>query len=462
MRAVDLAEKIRTKKVSAREVMQAHLRQIARTNPKLNAIVTLVPEDLLLKQADAADVALAKGKAIGALHGIPVAVKDLIETKGIRTTYGSPVFRDFVPDQDASVVKRMKAAGAIVLGKTNTSEFGMGSQTFNSVFGATLNPYDRTKTCGGSTGGGAVAVACGIAPIANGSDMGGSLRNPANFCNVVGLRPSPGLVPDDAARGAGIFPLSVSGPLARNVTDCTLLLSVLAGSDKKAKLPLPDQLFSTARKHALKGVRVAMVRDLGLPWEPEVMKAFRAQWKVFESLGCIVEEAEPDLRDADEIFMALRHAAIALRLGLYVDAQPDKVNQAGHWHVQEGRKQTPAFLKQIRAKQKALHLRVRKFMEKYAFLLLPVNQVLPFSVRQAYPKQIAGVKMENYVAWMRSTYYISALGNPAISVPCAFSKGGLPIGLQIVGQLGGDRELLKAAYAFEQATNIGERRPETI
>jgi amidase len=459
LRAVDLAQKIRAKELSVREAMQAHLRQIARANPKVNAIVTLVPEDQLMQQAEAADDALAKRKAVGALHGVPVAVKDLTETRGIRTTYGSPIFTDFIPKEDAPVVKRMKKAGAIVLGKTNTSEFGMGSQTFNAVFGATLNPYDPTKTCGGSTGGGAVALACGMAPIANGSDMGGSLRNPANFCNVVGFRPSPGVVPDRTPMRAGIFPLSVPGPMARNVTDCAVLLGILAGSGPRSK---GHAFLRPLGRTKFKGTRVAMVHGLGLPWESGVINAFRAQRKVLESLGCVVEQAEPDLSDADDIFMALRHAAIEFLLGPHVDAHPDKVNAFGHWHAEEGRKQTRAYLAQIEAKQRALQRRVRQFMKKYAFLLLPVNQVLPFDVNWAFPKEIAGVKMENYVSWMRSTYYISVLGNPAISVPCAFSKDGLPIGIQIVGRLGDDRAVLQLAYAFEQATHVGDRLPTIV
>lgn len=219
MRAVDILDAVRNKRLSAREVMQAHLKQINRVNAKVNAIVTLVPEDELMAQAAAADEALAKGRWLGPLHGLPVGVKDLHETAGIRTTFGSPLHKDYIPDFDCRVVQREKEAGAIVIGKTNVPEFGLGSQTFNPVFGATRNPYDLMKTCGGSTGGGSVALACGMVPLADGSDMGGSLRNPPNFCNIVGIRPSPGRVPDVPAR-LGWFTLSVPGPVARNVTDC--------------------------------------------------------------------------------------------------------------------------------------------------------------------------------------------------------------------------------------------------
>ena len=465
MRATDLAKMIREKKLSACEVMQAHLRQVERVNPKVNAIVTLVDEDQLMAQARAADEMIAKGEPLGPLHGLPVVVKDLTETMGIRTTYGSPLYRDYVPDYDALVVERMKNTGAIVLGKTNTPEFGMGSHTFNPVFGATLNPYDVTKTCGGSTGGGAVALACGMAPVATGTDIGGSLRNPANFCNVVGIRPSPGRVPNGPSTQLGWSTLSVSGPMARNVTDCALLLGVLAGFDLRSPISIEQpgsQFLQPLGGRNFKGVRVAMIKDLGLPWEPAVMAAVRAQRKIFESLGCIVEEAQPDILDANECFLAWRHWAFELQLGATVDARPDKVNAYGHWHVEEGRKLTGPYLSRMEAKRTALYQRMRRFMEEYEFLALPVNQVLPFDVNTRYPAEIAGVKMENYIAWMKSTYYISIVGNPALSVPCAFSASGLPIGIQIVGRHNDDWGLLQLGYAFEQATNIGERHPEVV
>jgi amidase len=465
MRATDLAAMIRKKKLSACEVMEAHLRQIESVNPKMNAIITLVDEDQLMAQARAADEMIAKGKALGPLHGLPVGVKDLTETKGVRTTYGSPLFSDFVPNHDALVVERMKNAGAIVIGKTNTPEFGMGSQTFNPVFGPTLNPYDVRKTCGGSTGGGAVALACGMAPIASGTDIGGSLRNPANFCNVVGIRPSPGRVPNGPSTQLGWSTLSVSGPMARNVTDCALLLSAQAGFDRRS--PISIEQSGSQFSHALgernfKGVRVAMIKSLGLPWETAVMTAFHAQRKVFESLGCIVDEAEPDMKNANECFLAWRHWAFELQLGETVDAHPGKVNAYGHWHVEEGRKLTGPYLSRIEAKRTALYQRMRQFMEEYEFLVLPVNQVLPFDVTTRYPSEIAGVKMENYIAWMKSTYYISIVGNPAMSVPCAFSGSSLPIGIQIVGRHNDDWGVLQLGYAFEQTTKIGERWPEVV
>jgi amidase len=464
LRAVDLAALIRQKKLSAREVMQAHLKQIARINGKVNAIVTLVPEDQLLAQAAAADEAAAKGNWRGPLHGLPIAAKDLHETAGIRTTYGSPLHKNFIPDFDCRVVQREKEAGAIIIGKSNVPEFGLGSQTFNPVFGPTRNPYDLTKTCGGSTGGGAVALACGMVPLADGSDMGGSLRNPPNFCNVVGIRPSPGRVSNVPTR-LGWFTLSVPGPVARNVTDCALLLSVQAGFDHHYPISIDQpgtQFAQPLGQRSFKGVRVAIFKDLGLPWEPEVKSAVRAQAKIFESLGCMVEEAEPDFTGANEAFLAWRHWSTELAFGDLIATHGDQLNEYVHWHVEEGRKLTGPYLSRIEAQRTELFQRMTAFMADHEFFILPVNQVLPFDVNTHYPTEIAGTKMENYIAWMKSAYYISATGNPAASVPCAFSQGGLPIGLQIVGRHHDDWGVLQLAYAFEQATNIARRRPPIL
>ena len=463
MRTVDMLAAMRAKKLSAREVMQAHLQQIGRVNAKVNAMVTMVPEEHLLAQAAAADESLAHGKWLGPLHGLPVAVKDLHETAGIRTTYGSPLHRNFVPDFDCRVVQREKEAGAIVLGKTNVPEFGLGSQTFNPVFGATRNPYNVSKTCGGSTGGGAVAVACGMAPLADGSDMGGSLRNPPNFCNVVGIRTSPGRV-SNVPTELGSFTLAVPGPVARNVPDCAYFLSVLAGYDQHSPISIEQTgaQFAQPLERSFQGVRVAMFKDMGLPWDPEVKSAVQAQRKVFESLGCIVEEAEPDFSGANESFLAWRHWSIELGFGDQLATHGDQLNEYIHWHVKEGRKLTGPYLSRIEARRSALFERMCNFKGEYDFFVLPVNQVLPFDVNTHYPTEIAGVPMENYLAWMKSAYYISAAGNPAMSVPCAFSASGLPIGIQIVGRHHDDWGVLQLGYAFEQATGIGKRRPVVV
>src|SRR6266849_10523 len=362
MPARQMADLIRQKKLSSREVVQAHLKQISRVNSKVNAIVTLVPEDRLMAQAAAADEALAEGKWLGPLHGLPVGVKDLHETQGIRTTYGSSLHRDFVPDFDCRVVQHERDAGAIVIGKTNVPEFGLGSQTFNPVFGPTRNPYDVTKTCGGSTGGGSVAVACGMVPLADGSDMGGSLRNPPNFCNVVGMRPSPGRVPDVPAR-LGWFTLPVPGPVARNVTDCAYFLSVLAGFDQHSPISIDQpgtQFAQPLGNRSFKGARVAIFRDLGLPWDPEVKSTVQAQRKVFESLGCTVMDAEPDFSDANECFLAWRHWSVELSFGDLLATHGDQLNEYIHWHVEEGRKLSGPYLSRMEAKRTALYQRVRQ------------------------------------------------------------------------------------------------------
>ena len=464
MRAVDLLDALRKKKLSAREVMQAHLKQIKRVNAKVNAIVTLAPEDQLIAQAAAADEALANGRLLGPLHGLPVAVKDLHETNGIRTTFGSPLHKDYVPDFDCRVVQREKGAGAIVIGKTNVPEFGLGSQTFNPVFGSTLNPYDLTKTCGGSTGGGSVAVACGMVPLADGADMGGSLRNPPNFCNVVGIRPSPGRV-SNVPTQLGWLTLSVPGPVARNVTDCAFFLSVLAGFDRHSPISIDQPGAQFAQPLAgrnFKGVRVAMFKGLGLPWEPEVKSAVQAQRSVFEALGCIVEDAEPDFTDANECFLAWRHWSTELAFGDLLATHSHQLNEYIHWHVDEGRKLTGPYLSRIEVKRTELYQRLCGFKGEYEFFVLPVNQVLPFDVNTPYPAEIAGVTMENYIAWMKSAYYISVAGNPAMSVPCAFSASGLPIGIQIVGRHHDDWGVLQLSHAFEEATNVGTRRPAFV
>jgi amidase len=461
MEATTLVALLRAKKISSVEVMKAHLSQIARVNSTVNAIVTLVEAEQLLAQARAADAALAKGHWLGPLHGLPIGVKDLHATEGIRTTYGSPLYQGDIPKADCLLVEREKKAGAIVIGKTNVPEFGLGSQTFNPVFGATRNPHDLTKTCGGSTGGGAVAAACGMVPLADGSDYGGSLRNPPNFCGVVGLRPSPGRVPNTPADLAW-QPFSVSGGVARNVKDLAYFLSVLAGPDERIPISMEqpgNEFGQPLGERSFKGVRVAMFQDMGLPWEPEVKETVRAQGKVFESLGCVVEEAEPDFRDANECFLSWRHWMMESRFGDLVATQGDQLNAYVHWHVEEGRKLTGPYLSRVEMKRSALYQRVREFTEKYEFFVLPVNQVLPFDVSQHYPTEINGVKMENYLAWMKSACYISATGNPAASVPCAYSKSELPIGIQIMGRNHDDWGVMQMAFAFEQARNLEKRKP---
>jgi len=463
MTATELAHRIRARELSAREVMDAHLAQIDRLNPAVNAIVTLLPEQAMA-HARAADEALARGEEVGPLHGLPVAHKDLVPAKGIRTTSGSPIFKDFVPDEDALIVERLKKAGAITIGKTNTPEFGAGSQTYNEVFGETLNPYDTSKTCGGSSGGAAVALACGMQPIADGSDTGGSLRNPASFCNVVGFRTSPGRVPV-WPHLSGWFPISVQGPLARTVGDAALMLSAIAGPDPRSPIAIaePGALFRRPLERDFAGIRVAWSRDLGeLPVDPRVTAVIDGQRHVFESLGCIVEDGEPDFSDADEAFKVWRAWRFEQRLGELVKAHRGQIKETVVWNVEEGLKLTGPQIGQAERKRTELYHRVRTFMETVEFLVLPVSQVPPFDVRQRWVTEVNGVEMETYIDWMKSCYYISAVGLPAISVPCGFTPGGLPVGVQIVGRHQDDWGVLQLAYAFEQATGFWKRRPPVV
>ncbi|HEX7811923.1 MAG TPA: amidase [Burkholderiales bacterium] len=460
MTAVELVRRIRARELSAVEVLEAHLDQIDRINPRVNAIVTLLP-DQARNAAQAVDAALARGHDPGLLAGLPVGHKDLAVTKGVRTTFGSPMFKDFVPDVDAIIVERLKRAGAVSVGKTNTPELGAGSQTFNPVFGATRNPYDLSKTCGGSSGGSAVALACGMLPIADGSDLGGSLRNPASFCNVVGLRPSTGRVPNWPTPSAW-FPLSVVGPMARTVQDVALMLSAIAGPDPRAPISLQEQGLAFARPLArdFKGARIAWSSDLGgLPFEPEVRKITGAQRMVFEGLGCKVEDATPDLSDADEIFSVMRAWSMELSFGQLLKTKRSQMKDTVIWNIEEGGKLTGPQVGAAELKRSRLFQRMQEFMGRYDFLIAPVVQVLPFDVDVPYPTEINGTKLANYLEWMRSCYYITVTGAPALSVPCGFSAQGLPVGLQIVGRYQDDIGVLQMGHAFEQATGFWKRRP---
>jgi amidase len=452
--AVELARLIRAKELSAREVLSAHLDRIARVNPKVNAIVTLVA-DQAMARALAADEALARGAGVGPLHGLPIAHKDLQLTKGIRTTFGSPIYKDFVPTEDSLIVERARAAGAILLGKTNTPEFGAGSQTFNPVFGTTLNPYDTTKTCGGSSGGAAVALACGMLPIADGTDMGGSLRNPASFCNIVGMRPSPGRVPSSPAR-MGWSTLSVDGPMGRSVADVALLLSAIAGPDRRSPIALADPGYTFAARLArdFKGTRVAWWQDLGFPVDPRVRAVVDAQRRRFEALGCIVEDAQPDFRSADEVFKTLRALAFVTTYAELAKDHRAQMKDTILWEIDRGQRVTAADIGRAELKRTEIYHRLRQFMDRYEFFVLPTVQVPPFDVTQPYPTEIDGVAMETYIDWMKSCYYISITGHPAISVPAGFTSEGLPIGLQIVGRHQDDWGLLQMAHAFEQASGL--------
>ncbi len=463
MSATQLSHHIRKKELSAREVMEAHIKQIQLINPTVNAIVTFLPE-LGLKMADAADKKLCSGDSIGPLHGLPIAHKDLVNTKGILTTLGSPLFKNYIPAKNDLMVKRLQKAGAITIGKTNTPEFGAGSQTYNTVFGETCNPYDTTKTCGGSSGGAAAALACGMLPIADGSDTGGSLRNPANFCNVVGLRTSPGRVPS-YPNSAGWSPLSVQGPMARTVQDVALMLSAIAGPDPRSPISItePGNRFNIPLQRDFKGVRLAWSQDLGgLPVDNRITQVIDANRHIFESLGCVIEDKEPNFQDADKSFKILRAWFFALLFGDLVKKHREQIKDTVIWNVEEGFKLSGIQIGEAEKKKTALYHRVRKFMEKYEFLICPVNQVPAFDIKQRSISEINNTKMETYIDWMKSCYYITVTGHPAISVPCGFTPEGLPVGVQIVGRHQDELGLLQLAYAFEQATQYHKQKPKIV
>ncbi len=458
--AHELVRHIRARELSAVEVMDAHIAQIERVNPAVNAIVTFLPERARAGAREV-DEAFARGDDPGPLAGLPVAHKDLVATKGIRTTFGSPIFKDFVPDADAIIVERLRKAGAITVGKTNTPEFGAGSQTFNAVFGPTRNPYDLAKTCGGSSGGAAAALACGLLPIADGSDMGGSLRNPASFCNVAGLRPSAGRVPNWPSV-SGWFHMAVVGPMARTVQDLALTMSAIAGPDARAPISMqdPGMIFARPLERDFNNVRIAWSPDLGgLPVEPEVARTMEARRKIFSDLGCIVEEATPDLRDADEIFSVVRAWNFELAFGELLKTRRSLMKDTVIWNIEEGARLTGPQVGAAEVKRTQLFNRTREFMEKYDFLVAPVAQVLPFDVGVPYPTTINGVELDTYIDWMRSCSRITVTGAPALSVPCGFSREGLPVGLQIVGGHQDDFGVLQLAHAFEQATGFWKQHP---
>jgi amidase len=459
--ATELATLIRGRKVSAVELMQAHIAQIERVNPQVNAIVTFHPEQAM-QRARAADARQARGEPLHLLHGLPTAHKDLVPTRGVRTTWGSTIYRDFVPDEDALIVERQAAAGAISVGKTNTPEFGAGAQTFNAVFGATRNPYDLARTCGGSSGGAAVALACGMVPLADGSDLGGSLRNPAAFCNVVGLRASAGRVPKHPSKLAWNT-LSVQGAMGRTVQDVALLMQAISGPDARVPISLtePGSLFARPLARDFNGTSVAWAPALGglAPVAAQVAAAIDAQRPTFESLGCRTEEAIADFSHARGIFHVQRAQIFAATHAEHLEKHRDQLKDTVIWNVEQGLQLTARQIADAELKRTELFERAHAFFERYEFLVLPTAQVLPFPVDQPWVREIDGRIMRDYLEWMTSCWIITVTGHPAVSVPCGFSAEGLPIGLQIVGRYRDDFGVLQLAYALQEATGFWKRAP---
>ena len=463
--AITLAGLLRRREVSARGVIAAHIERVEAVDGAVNALVTRT-FDTALARAAAADDAMAAGQPPGLLHGLPVAHKDLNDTAGVRTTYGSPLFARHVPDRDALVVSRMAGAGAISLGKTNTPEFGAGSHTVNRVFGLTRNPFDLARSAGGSSGGAAAALAARMICLADGSDLGGSLRNPASFCNVVGLRPSPGRVPSWPLSDAGDM-FGVDGPMARTVADVALLLAVLSGPDPRVPLALdspapaltgPEQVAGLLERD-MRGVKVAWSDDLGLPVDPQVRAVLGGARQVLASLGCDVVDASPDLTGADELFRTWRAFRFVTRLGPLLRDHPGQLGANVTWNIERGQELTISDLSRATELQVELAERMTGFFADVEFLACPATQVPPFRAEMDWVHQIDGVPQETYLDWMASAYLISATGLPALSVPAGFTPGGLPVGLQLVGRRRADWDLLSAARAFEAATGHAATAP---
>lgn len=463
--ATRLARLYRTRQASPLEVMQAVLARIDRVNPSLNAYVT-VAREAALRSARQATVALRRRATLPPLFGIPVSIKDLTPTRGIRTTWGSKIFEHHVPTEDALVVQRLRAAGAIVVGKTNTPEFGAGGNTFNAVFGPTRNPWNPALTCGGSSGGAAVALATGMGPLAQGSDLGGSLRTPAAFCGVVGFRTTPGLVPVWPSELAWDS-LAVAGPMARTVADVALMLSVIAGPDDRAPLSyaVDTRAFLRAvRKPSIRGWRVAWTPDLnGLtPVDAEVARVAEEATRVFRALGAKVTAASPDFHEVNDIVLGTRGVFM---VALHADklARWRDVMQAGLvWNIEQGLRLTSREVAQAEKHRTTLWHRVRQFMEHYDLLILPTVAVKPFPIEQPYPTEINGRRLENYTQWFFLTYAISVVGLPVISVPCGFTRDGLPVGLQIVGRRRAETTVLAAAAAYEATAPWADRIPSIV
>jgi amidase len=459
--AVELSQRVHKKDVSAREVMEAHLAQIEKVNPQINAIVSMLDPEKALAQAVDKDRDLASGAKPGPLFGFPHAVKDLCDAAGFPTTNGSPIFKDHIATQDALIVERIRRAGGIIIGKTNVPEFGLGSHTYNRIFGPCHNPYDLSKSAGGSSGGAAAAVASGMLPVADGSDTGGSLRNPGNFNNVVGYRVSPGLVPS-WPNSKPWLGLGVKGPIARTVDDCAFLLSVLAGPDPRDQLAYPSDpsQFLQPLDRDFTGVKVAWCPDLGgLPLDPRVRATLDAQRATFEALGCTVVDAAPDLSGAEECFQILRAANMAEDDRNLLDQPEGMVKPEAIWNIEYGKKLSAADFDRGMSMQQQIFERLRVFMQEYEFVLCAVNQVPPFPIEWDWPHEIDGVPMETYISWMQTAYFITVTRSPAISVPAGFTDDGLPVGLQIVGRFRDDFGVLQLSKAFELATEFWKRRP---
>lgn len=460
--AIELTGLIRRGELSAREAMAAHWRRIDELNPAINAVI-YEDREAAWVQATAADAHQAAGGELGPLHGLPLTNKDTNETAGMPNTWGSPLLQHVVPEADSLIVARLRAAGAIPSGKNNVPEFAAGAHTFNEVFGTTGNPYDPSRSAGGSSGGAAAAIAAGIQPIGDGSDMGGSLRTPAAFCNVLGLRPSLGRIPSPGPNSW--MWLGRSGPMAREVADLALMLTAVSGPDPRVPSSIPQSAEAFAREleldRGVAGLRIGWAPDagLGLPFEPEVVRVAERALDVLADAGAIVERAAPDLSDADAVFRQTRAFDFESAWGPLVRANPDRVKPEMLENVAAGERQTAGELRALAAARTRLEAATRAYFDRFDVWITPTAQVLPFPVELRWPAEVAGEPMSDYLEWMRSVCVVSAMSGPALSVPAGFSTGGLPVGIQLVGPQGADALLLRVAHAYEQRTRWAWTRP---
>jgi amidase len=457
--AAQLVELFRRREASPIEALEACLERIDAVDGVLNAYVTVDRERARAAARRAADAPVA-----GPLHGVPVGIKDLTETAGLRTTFGSRIHADFVPDVDALVVERLRAAGAIILGKTNTPEFGAGANTFNDVFGETRNPWDPRLTCGGSSGGSAVALAAGMSPLCEGSDLGGSLRTPASFCGVIGFRTTPGLVP--MWPGAPWESLAVVGPMSRTVRDCALMLSVIAGSDDRA--PLSYEVDGAAFPAAaaapdVRGRRVAFTPDLDglLPVDPEIAAICEAAAHTLERLGARVEHAAPDVSGLREIVRATRGLSMVVGHEHDLRDHGDLLQAGLRGNIEQGLALTPRAIADGIRKRDELTERMRLFMADRDYLCLPVSPIPPFPVEQRWPAEVNGRPMETYIEWLSLSYAITVTGLPVLALPVGFTAAGLPVGMQIVGRRRREVDVLQAAAALERELALDRRPPRS-
>ena len=468
MSALALSKAIHSKQVSCREVMQAFLKQIETHNPASNAIVSLAPQDALLAQADERDAQLGRGQSMGWMHGLPQAVKDLLDVQGFRTSHGSPLTPLTPASKDSLMAARMRAAGCIMIGKTNTPEFGLGSHTFNEVFGATRNAWDPSKTAGGSSGGAAVALAQRMLPVADGSDFMGSLRNPAGWNHVFGMRPSQGRVPRPSLPDVFIAQLGTEGPMARSVSDMAMLLSTQAGYDARAPLSIQESgaAFAQSLDASMNGKRVGWLGNLNgyLPMESGVLEVCQDALKVLETTGCSVDTTHLGMQPEEiwDAWLVWRKALAGASTGAYAHLPNwrEKVKPEAQWEYDQSLDLTGTQLMKASAARTRYYQSMIDLFESFDVLAIPAAQVWPFDIKERWPQNIAGRSMDTYHRWMEVVIYPTFAGLPAISVPAGFSAQGLPMGLQLIGKPKGDFELLQVAHAYEMATqDLIQKRP---